>query len=278
MNHLIAIDTSAHERMLKKYARYFKGRSKPATAEREEDEPRLCVEGLAVLLNEPIGTKTGDIIVFEDGAFDAHFSSSSRTEMWLAHDPTEVICSTNSGLEFANTEKGLAFRFPLDNKRYADTVKRMITSGKQAAVSVGVTRTKERAEMVGRHRVIFIESAELREVSLVAAGACESAFARLVDANHSPSLKDSVKSNPFKIDSGLHNIKTQREKNATRIDALMERLDTLDGGTPGPRYSLGSHAVGCQARQDVWSLAASNRRQTEETERLVAHARLLHCA
>ncbi|MGY3588517.1 HK97 family phage prohead protease [Bradyrhizobium sp. USDA 4341] len=225
-------------------------------------------------MNEPIGTKTGEILVFEDCAFDAHFASNSRTEMWLAHDSTEVICSTNSGLEFANTESGLAFRFPLDNKRYADTIKQMVASGKQAAVSVGIMRTKERTEMVGRHKVIFIESAELRECSLVAAGACTQAFARLIDANHSPSLRDSVNSMPFQIDSGMHNAKTQREKNATRIESLMERLSALDGGrrdtlSAGPRSDAGPNRR--------WSLADSNRRRTEETERLAARARLLHC-
>ncbi|QIG92446.2 HK97 family phage prohead protease [Bradyrhizobium sp. 6(2017)] len=242
--------------MVRKYARYFKGRPRSAPSEREEDEPRLCVEGLAVLLNEPIGTKTGEILVFEEGAFAAHFASNSRTEMWLSHDSTKVICSTNSGLEFANTESGLAFRFPLDNKRYADTIKQMVASGKQAAVSVGITRTKERTEMVGRHKVILIESAELREASLVAAGACTQAFARLIDANQSPSLRDSVKSVPFKIDSGMHNAKTQRETNATRIESLMQRLDRLERR---------------QRKRDT--LDQANRMQTIKVEKLQEQAR-----
>jgi HK97 family phage prohead protease len=193
-----------------------------------EEEPRLCIEGLAVVFDEPIGTKTGEILVIENGAFDAHFSNNSRTEVWLAHDPTEIICSTSSGLEFVETDDGLAFRFPLDNKRYAASIERMVTSGKQACISVGITRTKERKKTVGRHSVTFIESAELRECSLVAAGACDQAFARLIDANHSPSLRDSVNSIPFQIESGMHNIKTQREKLAARIQALQDRTAALE--------------------------------------------------
>ncbi|MFC7700915.1 HK97 family phage prohead protease [Bradyrhizobium sp. GCM10028915] len=268
MNHLIGIDTSVHDRMVRKYARYF--REAPSSA-CDVDEPRLCVEGLAVLTEEPIATKTGEILVFEKGAFDGHFASGARTEVWLAHDPTQVVCSTVSGLEFAETDEGLAFRFPLDNKRYADDIKRKVESGRQACVSVGITRTKERTETVGSHKVIFIESAELRECSLVAAGACDQAFARLIDANHSPSLKESVKTTPFKIDSGLHNIKTQREKNTSRIESLRGRLDALDGRaetfSAGTGPDIGRPATKCP------TLEESNRAQTEETERLQRQAR-----
>jgi HK97 family phage prohead protease len=172
--------------------------------------------------------KTGEIIVIEKGCFAAHFANGRRTEMWLAHEETEVVGSTASGLELIETDDGIAFRLPLTNKKYAATIQRMVTSGKQACISVGITRTKERREIVGRHSVTFIESAELRECSLVAAGACDQAFARLIDANHSPPLRDSVNSIPFQIESGMHNIKTQREKLATRIEALKDRTAALE--------------------------------------------------
>jgi HK97 family phage prohead protease len=241
--------------------------------ERDEDEPRLCVEGLAVVFDDPIGTKTGEILVIESGAFNAHLSKNCRTEVWLAHDPTEIVCSTSSGLEFAQTKDGLAFRFPLDNKRYAGTIQQMVASGKQAAVSVGITRTKEREEMLGRHKVTFVESAELREISIVAAGACDQAFARLIDANHSPSLEDSINSVPFKIDSGMHNIKTQSEKRTSRIDSLMQRLNALerrqDNFSASPRGMMPATR---------WSIDDSNRSKTTDTERMVARTRRLHCS
>ncbi|MGY4502384.1 HK97 family phage prohead protease [Bradyrhizobium sp. GM24.11] len=271
MNHLIAIDTSAYDRMVRKYARYFKGGSEPRRPQCDVEESRLCVEGLAVVFNEAIGTKTGDIIVIESDAFDEHFSSGSRTEMWLAHKSTEVICSTSSGLEFTKTASGLAYRFPLDNKRYADDIRRMVESGKQACVSVGITRTKERTETIGRHKVTFVEKAELRELSLVAAGACEQAFARLVDAAHNPSLKESVESTPFKIDSGLHNAKTQRDKITARMESIRARLNALEGRTEALSTSVGPD-VGRAATR--WpSTAESNRMQTAEVERLQRQAR-----
>lgn len=257
--------------MVRKYARYFRDDSKPSQPQYDVEEPRLCVEGLAVVFDEPIGTKTGDILVIEDGAFDDHFASNSRTEMWLAHKATEVICSTNSGLEFIKTEAGLAYRFPLTNKRYAEKIKHMVESGKQACVSVGITRTKERTETIGRHKVTFVESAELRELSLVAAGACEQAFARLVDAAYSPSLKESVGSTPFKIDSGLHNAKTQREKFTARMESICGRLDALEGRAETFSASTGPDRGGVATR--LPTLEESNRAQTELTEALQRQAR-----
>jgi HK97 family phage prohead protease len=273
MNYLIGIDTSAHDRMMQKYGRYFPKRTATSIAENDDDAPRLCIEGKAVLTDEPIGLKTGEIIVIERGAFNDHFASGARTEVWFAHDPKEVIGSTASGLEFVETSDGLAFRLPLSNQRYADTIERMVTSGKQAAISVGITHTKSREEMVGRHKVTFVESAELREISLVAAGACDQAFARLIDADHALPLKDSIESISFKIDSGIHNAKTQRGKNASRIEALAERLDSLDQRRRHNTFS----ADPAPSKAHLFTIQQSNRAQTEETERLQALARARLC-
>lgn len=214
---------------MQRYGRYL-GRSRPVRKDDGDDdyEPRLCIEGIAVLTDEPIGLKTGEVIVIERGAFNAHLSSGARTEFWFAHDPKEVIGSTASGLELVETDNGLAFRFPLTNKRYAATIERMVTSGTQAAISVGITHTKARQETIGRHKVTFVEAAELRECSLVEAGACEQAFARLVDANRSPPLRESIDSTPFKIESGLHTVKVKTDKSASHIDALKRRFALLE--------------------------------------------------
>jgi HK97 family phage prohead protease len=217
--------------MLKQYGKvlarngpFFGGK----THEDDEYEPRLAIEGKAASTGEPIGMKTGEIIVLEAGCFDAFFASGDPTEMWLSHNETEVIASTNSGLEFAVTDEGLFFRLALTNKRYASRIEQMVRSGKQACISIGITRTEERSEKVGEHTVTFISAADLRETSLVALGACTEAFARLVDLNHAPPLKDSIKSMGFEIDSSVHNIKAQRDKNAVRIERLNDRLGALE--------------------------------------------------
>ena len=260
---MIPIDYSAHERMMKKYGRYLTNHFKPDAT--KEDEPRFCVEGLAILTNKPIETKDGEILIIESGAFDQHFASGAKTEIWLSHDESKVICSTASGAEFEVTAQGLAFRFPLDNRRYSDSVRRMVKDGKQASVSVGITHKKSRRETVAGRSVIFVECAELREVSLVAEGACQQAFARLVDANHAPSLKASIDSVPFKIDAAIHNIKRQAAKNQARFDALAKRLDALEATAP-------------QTKRKWPSWAESNHMQSEETERLqqLARSRNIH--
>jgi HK97 family phage prohead protease len=236
MANLINIDGSAHDRMIQKYAKYFRNQTRDESQEGGY-EPRLCIEGWAVIFEEPILNKN-EILVFERGCFDEHIANGCRTEFWLAHDSTEVVGSNESGLELCVTGDGLAFRMPLSNRRYADTIMRMVESKKQAAISVGITRSKERTEMIGNREVIFIEHVELRECSLVAAGSCEQAFARLIDANQNPSLCESVNSITFKIESGIHNARVQGNNNSTRLRALKHRISALEAKQQTPPVNL----------------------------------------
>jgi HK97 family phage prohead protease len=214
--------------MMAKYGRYlFRDRSLRSESEDHEDEPKLCIEGVAVIFDEPILNKEGEILVFESGCFNEHFSNGRRTEFWIAHDPTNVVGSTTSDLEIFANQDVVAFRMSLTNQSYAATIKRKVEDKTQAAISVGITRSKERVELVGKHKVVFIENAELRECSLVAEGACEQAFARLIDARYNGTLQESLKSQPFNIERGVHNIRRQRAKSANAMRDLSERLDAL---------------------------------------------------
>ena len=215
-------------RMQARVARAF-GFDRPKRArESEDDESSLCVEGLAVITDEPIATKTGDIVVFEKGCFDVYLASAPQTPFWLEHNSSKVVAK--SGVEIAKIDGGgLAFRAPLAGSRYEATVCRMIDSATQAAISIGVTHDKYRTEKVGKHDVIFVDRATISEVSLVKAGACEVAFARLVDGKHA-SLTDSAKSTPFAIERGLHNIRVQQGKNVDRLDILARKIDALESG------------------------------------------------
>jgi HK97 family phage prohead protease len=226
--HIDAADLRFVKKMEARVARAL-GLDRPHEQKREhEDDTILCVEGLAIVFEDPIATKTGDILVFEKSAFDDCLAKAPVTEFWLSHDKTQVVGSTNSGLEIAKTEDGLVFRMPLTNRRFASKIERMVNSETQSAISIGVTRIKERTERVGNHRVIFIEKAKIDEVSLVKAGACEVAFARLVDAKYSPSLKDSAKSKPFAIERGMHDLKVQHSKVADRLDVIARKLSALE--------------------------------------------------
>jgi HK97 family phage prohead protease len=261
----------AHSKMLAKHGKLL-ARNGPLFTKSHEDEyePRLAIEGPAILTGEPIGTKTGEILVLEKGCFDSFFASGETTEMWLSHNETEVIASTNSGLEFAVTDEGVFFRLALTNKRYASRIEQMVRSGKQACISVGITRTEERSEKVGEHAVTFISAADLRECSLVALGACTQAFARLVDLNHAPPLKDSIKSMEFKIDSSVHNIKAQRDKNAVRIERLNERLGALES-EQHDTFSMGDPSL---PWRDAW--LTNGRYAIEQHERLRDEWRAKH--
>jgi HK97 family phage prohead protease len=221
-----AADLPFINRMQARIARAFGFDRPPRAREPDDEESSLCVEGLAIVLDEPIATKTGDVIVFESTAFDAYLAKAPSTPFWLNHDASKVVGST--GLEIAKIEDGLVFRMPLNNSHYEATIRRMVESKEQAAISIGVTRNKERTEKIGKHDVVFVERATIDEVSLVKAGACEVAFARLVDSKYAPSLKDSAESKPFAIEQGMHNIKVQHSKVADRLNDIARKLDALE--------------------------------------------------
>jgi HK97 family phage prohead protease len=193
-----------------------------------EGEPALCIQGWAVLFNEPIALQSGQVVVFERGCFDKHIATQG-TDFRLAHDPTRVVGSTNSGLELFVSDVGLAYRMPLKNRRYASTIKQLVDSKKQSAISVGITWSTERTDVIGKHKVkvAFVEQAELTEASLVAEGCCEQAFAYLIDANNSPSLKNSINSPSFKLESVAHNVRTQFRKKMRTLEALTERITEM---------------------------------------------------
>jgi HK97 family phage prohead protease len=226
----IIVDASAlraRERMLTRYGSII-NRIHPrySKSESPKPEPAPCIEGWAVLTNEPIALQSGEIVVFESGCFDKHIAGLG-TDFRLAHDSAQVVGSTNSGLELYVADAGLAYRMPLTNESYSSTIKQKVKSNKQSAISVGITRSVERTEKIGKHDVVFIEQAELTECSLVAEGCCHQAFAYLIDANDSPSLKDSINSPSFKLESVAHNLRTQFVKKMRKLDALAERIASL---------------------------------------------------
>jgi HK97 family phage prohead protease len=235
----ITVDASAlraRERMFSKHGARL-GRDGPrfaksnvAKVDDAEDEPRLCIEGIAALTEYAIANKNGTIIVFDPEAFDKHIASGRRTEMWIGHDSTKVVGSNNNGLELCLLNNGFAFRMPLTNRSYAATIKEMVASGKQAAISIGNTELKARDEICFGHAVRWIEEAEIREISLVPVGACKQAFARLIDANNEPPLNESVSSDMFTIEYGLHNVKVMKRDNDDAISSLASRLSALAAG------------------------------------------------
>jgi HK97 family phage prohead protease len=243
--------------MMARYGKFI-NRAYPKSG-RLDDELALCIQGWAILFNEPIALQSGEIVVFERGSFDKHLANQ-KTDFLLAHDSTEVVGSTDSGLELYVADAGLAYRMPLNNRRYASTIKRKVESNSQSAISVGITRSIERTEKIGKHDVVFIEHAELRECSLVGEGCCEQAFATLIDANDSPSLKASVNSPSFKLESVAHNVRTQFTKRMRALEALTERITILQQSPP---------------TQSMMTADQLNRLETDRIQRLQSGRRAL---
>jgi HK97 family phage prohead protease len=213
----------------------------PPRAHEPDEESSLCVEGLAVITDEPIATKNGDIIVFESSAFNEYLANAARPEFWLEHNSSKVVAK--SGVEIAKIEGGIVFRAPITGSRYESKVQRMVDSKDQAAISIGVTHNKYRKEKVGDHDVIFVERATIDEVSLVKAGAVETAFARLVDSRYA-SLKESAKSKPFAIERGIHDIRVQHGKVVDRLAVLARKLSALEPKKPSVKKT--------ESKVDAW--------------------------
>jgi HK97 family phage prohead protease len=248
--------------MLKRYGKAISSMGpRFAKSDSLKPEPAFAIEGWALITDEPIGLQTGEIVVFEPGCLDKSLASR-KIDFRLAHDETEVVGSTNSGLELYVADQGIAYRMPLTNKRYATTIKRKVESKSQSAISVGVKFVKTRDQVVGKHNVVFVQEADLIELSLVAEGCCTQAYASLIDANESPSLKDSINTPLFKLESMTHNVRVQGNKNRRRLLALSDRLAVLQTGT---RYDE-PHLVAMTSDQ-------CNRLMTERYERLQSDAR-----
>jgi hypothetical protein len=174
--------------------------------------------------------------------------------------------STSSGLELCPLNVGVAFRLPLTNKRYAETIREMVETGEQASISIGFTSLKTRNEVLFGHPVKIVEEAEIREVSLVPRGACKQAVARIIDANCEPPLNESVSSDMFGIEYGLHNIRSIKEDNETAINWLKRSLSTLEAGLQGDE---------CEPANWSTDVYQSNRLQTEKYDRLQSARRAM---
>jgi HK97 family phage prohead protease len=269
MNHFNGIDMRALERGHARALRHLLhdgrrlARSKVLVDDVDE-EPRLCIEGLAILFETPILNKYGETIIFEPTAFDKYFESDARPPFWQGHDAATAF---GSNTELCILNEGVAFRLPLTNPTYAAKIREMVESGERACISIGFTEMKTRNEEIFGHPVKMIEQADLREISLVPRGACKQGFARVIDANHEPPLNESVNSEMFGIEYGLHNIKILKEDNEIAVARLRVQLSTLEAGLQYDEPTL----------RRTMTANESNRLTTERYEQLAANTRRRLC-
>jgi len=207
---------------------------------------RPALQGLAVLCGVPFGPTNTSEQRFKllAGALDI-----GKVRLLVDHDDANLHGSTDSGLVLASSSYGVAFRMPLTPGNSA-MLSALVASGGRAAVSVGLDDIYGFTEQDEDGDIFVITKAKLTEISLVTSGACTAAFASVVDLDNELSeLKDTLDSPGFRFD--------RLAASSARLERLSARVRRLKRDTEGDAGTMGE-----------WSIAASNRHQTEVTASL----------
>ena len=215
---------------------------------------RPALQGFATLWNT-VSHVSGRDVCFEYACFGR---DPSGVHVRFDHDPSRDLGA--SGLSFANTGDGLAFRLELADHPHAAAIKQAVESRAAAHVSVGGQTTRSTVEKVDGKDVQFVQAADLYEISLCLHGAVEGVYAKLVDLDREePDLFRAARSAGFMSDKWTANL-------LTRVDRIGRFLkDTVIEPEPAAPKS---------SRQ--WTLGDSARWQTDETlaRQRAARARL----
>ncbi|WP_055048884.1 HK97 family phage prohead protease [Devosia sp. A16] len=218
---------------------------------------RPALQGLAALYGVPfvptVKGASGLRFRLQAGALDI-----AAVRLLVDHDDQNLHGSTGSGLTLASSSYGVAFRFPLtpDNGLVLSA---LVASGGRDAVSVGLDDIYGFTDQDEDGDIFVITKAKLTEISLVKSGACAAAFASVVDLdNEMAELRDTLDSPGFRFD--------RLAASSARLERLSARVRRLEREIEGDADTMGE-----------WSLAASNRHQTEVTASLQEWA-LAHSA
>jgi HK97 family phage prohead protease len=146
-----------------------------------------CLEGHATLYMKPHEDK-GWIDIFAPDAFASTLRSGAVIKLLIQHEG-EAIAETSNGLELRSDDKGLAFNARLPCEGRAEAAYDLVLTRAMTQMSVACTVRDSDIHEVGRMRIRTIRSADLREISIVPAGAVGAgAYVRAVLSPY-PSLK-----------------------------------------------------------------------------------------
>lgn len=179
---------------------------------------RPAIQGFACLY-ETAFIHGGRIVYFEAGAFIDTLYDGREKALLLNHDPKREVGSTVSGLEFANTTRGLAFRYPLAGDD-GETIYQNVADGKRACVSVGINIDASTMKRVNGHDVEVISRARLDEASLVEEGAVPETFASIVDLVDEPDLWTAARSTAFGRAKAAANAAARAERVVKALQSL----------------------------------------------------------
>jgi HK97 family phage prohead protease len=140
---------------------------------------RPGVQGWALLYDQPLLFE-GQIVVFAYGAFGETIADGKMKQLLFDHDESRQYCTTSTGLEFASTADGLAFRMPLAGHD-GRAVYGAVSTGERACVSVGCVFDRTSKRRISGIDVLAIERASLKEISLCRQGKVPETCATVVD-------------------------------------------------------------------------------------------------
>jgi HK97 family phage prohead protease len=119
---------------------------------------------------------------------------SSVKALHFDHDESVTISTTRNGLILLGDEYGVAMRLHVPRTALGAKAVALVRSNQRQALSVGVTMHDCDSQIIDGVEIVIVKRATLREVSLVLKGACEPAFAILVDADGCQTLEQDCKS------------------------------------------------------------------------------------
>jgi len=198
----------------------LKSKAKFFTASGREIK-RPAIQGWACFYDQAFFA-SGRYRVMKPGAFIDTIFDSQAKQMLFDHNDRDRIGGTSSGLEFANSLLGLAFRMPLDDNPRAAEIIDAVTSNSKACVSVGV----ELVENAIRKTADGIEfdycsTAKLTEISLCPEGAVSGTYSSIVDLeDENPNLWLACRSSAFATAKAVANVTNRGQRIVDMLAAL----------------------------------------------------------
>jgi HK97 family phage prohead protease len=180
---------------------------------------KRVVQGYAVLFRKPL-IHDGKVKVVTPGAFSDCLNSKERVRVLIGHDPHRCVGSTDDDqLELLADKYGIAFRFKVPPSDLGTEMLSLIETNRMDGMSIGFRGCKTETKIVEDTPVLFLSEGTLQEISLVAKGACKTAYAMLVSADSCGTLRDDCLQFPRRLLSDCAYVQAMRGLRAIR-DAL----------------------------------------------------------
>ncbi|KAA9386915.1 hypothetical protein F4V88_10755 [Neorhizobium galegae] len=171
-----------------------------------------CIYGQAFFANDRYR-------VIKGGGFINSLYDGKPKRLLFQHDAGQELGSTATGLEFANSLDGLAYRMPLDGNPKATAIYDAVMRNKRACVSVGAeVLAKESRQTSDGLEYDYCTDLTLCEISLCEEGAVSGTYARIVDLDEEePNLWLACRATAFSTDKAVANVTARAQR---LIDAL----------------------------------------------------------